>query len=136
MILTDTGPLIAILDRRDPNHAACVAAARSLPAVALLTTWPCFTEAMYLLHRANGYAGQRALWGLVHDRRLVLLDLLPDDLSRMEALMGTYRDTPMDLADASIVVAAERLVARRLFTLDSDFRVFRLSDGSALELVP
>ncbi len=49
MILTDTGALIALLDKDDPSHAICVNAAKYLPAAPLLTTWSCFTEAMYLL---------------------------------------------------------------------------------------
>ncbi len=54
----------------------------------------------------------------------------------MAALMEKYRDTPMDLADASLVVVAESRSLRRLFTLDSDFRIYRLADGSVLEVVP
>ena len=50
--------------------------------------------------------------------------------------MGKYRDKPMDLADASIAAAAEQLGTRRVFTLDSDFRVYRLADGSSFEIVP
>jgi predicted nucleic acid-binding protein len=54
----------------------------------------------------------------------------------MVELMETYRDRPMDLADASIVATAEHLGMRRLFALDRDFYIYRLVDGSALELVP
>jgi uncharacterized protein len=48
-MLTDTGPLVALLDADDPYHAACVVALTGLPPEPLETTWPCFTEAMYLL---------------------------------------------------------------------------------------
>jgi predicted nucleic acid-binding protein len=54
----------------------------------------------------------------------------------METLMRQYRDRPMDLADASIVAAAEALATRDLFSLDSDFRIYRLSDDSTLNIVP
>jgi len=54
----------------------------------------------------------------------------------MVALMEQYRDRPMDLADASLVAASEHLRMRRLFTLDNDFRIYRLADGSTLDLVP
>lgn len=42
----------------------------------------------------------------------------------------------MDLADASLVVAAEQIRTGLIFTLDGDFHVYRLSDGSALECLP
>ena len=135
MTLADTGPLVAIVNRNDPNHAICVAATKRLPAGPLVTTWPCFTEAMYLAFRAGGFPGQPALWQLRATRRLLLLDLAGAEVDRMADLMGKYRDRPMDLADASLVVAAEYLGMKRLFTLDSDFHIYRLADGSALELV-
>jgi hypothetical protein len=43
--------------------------------------------------------------------------------------------TPMDLADASLVVAAESLTLRRVFTLDRDFYIYRLADGTALQVI-
>ena len=46
------------------------------------------------------------------------------------------RDLPMDLADASIIVSAEVTGERRVFTLDGDFRVYQLKDGSNLEVIP
>jgi len=136
VILTDTGPLVALLDHKDPNHAVCLEAARRLPAGPLLTTWPCLTEAMYLLHRAGGYSGQSAVWKLLHDRRLILHDLTPEEKDRMALLMEKYRDKPMDFADASLMAAADHLGLRQLFSLDADFRVYRLLDDSVLDLIP
>jgi hypothetical protein len=49
MILTDTGPLIALLDRNDINHQKYVEAAKQMAAEPLLTTWLCFAKAMYIL---------------------------------------------------------------------------------------
>jgi len=136
MTLADTGPLVALLDADDPHHAACVSAAQRLPSGPLLTTWVCFTEAMYLLGAVGGYRYQAALWRLRTSGRLILHDLTPAEADRMAALMEQYRDTPMDLADASLVAAAESLALRRVFTTDSDFHIYRLADGLALELLP
>ena len=136
MTLTDTGPFVALLNRNDPNHAACVEAAKALPAGPLVTTWPCFTEAMYLLGRAGGYPGQEALWRLLDAGRLVLHGAGEAELKRMAALMDKYRDLPMDLADASVIAAAEALSVRRVFTIDRDFLVYRFADGTAVEVVP
>ncbi len=49
--------------------------------------------------------------------------------------MEKYRDVPMDLADASLVAAAERLSLNRIFTLDSDFYVYRLYDKDAFDVL-
>ena len=59
-----------------------------------------------------------------------------EDCNRMRVLMRNYKDAPMDLADASLVAAAETLGLRRVFTLDRHFYAYRLADGSALEVVP
>lgn len=136
MILTDTGPLVALLDKDDSHHIKCLKASKNLPATPLLTTWPCFTEAMYLLGEIGGHRYMSALWKLQQEKHLVLYDLTNGEIDRMAELMAKYHDTPMDMADASLVAVAESHTFKRVFTLDSDFNVYRLADGSALEPVP
>jgi uncharacterized protein len=133
--LADAGPLIALIDKGQGEvHQACVAAASALDP--LLTTWPCFSEAMYFLGDLAGWKGQEALWQFV-DRRILRIHLPTDaQVVRMRSLMEKYRDTPMDLADASLVATAESLKLRRIFTLDSDFRVYRINGTTPFEVVP
>ena len=109
MTLTDTGPLVALLDRGDPYHPVCMAAAVYLAFSPMLTTWACFTEAMYLLGQAGGHNRQAALWGLRKAGRLRLHDLSATEVDRAAMLMEKYRDAPMDLADATLVAAAEAM---------------------------
>ncbi len=135
MILTDTGPLVALLDKADPHHSACVDVLRRLPPDRMLTTWPCLTEAMHLLKSAGGYRYQAALWDLRSADRLVLHDLTAPEADHMAELMATYRKVPMDLADASLVAAAESLSIRHIFTSDSDFYIYRFRDGTAFEIL-
>lgn len=136
MTLTDTGPLVALVDANDPNHAKCVEAAKRLPASPLFTTWPCLTEAMYLLFRSGGSSAQKLLWSLRREGKLVLLDLNSTQVDRMIELMEKYDDLPMDFADASVVAAAEQLGTRRVFTIDKDFHIYRFADGSVVDVVP
>jgi predicted nucleic acid-binding protein len=42
----------------------------------------------------------------------------------------------MDLADASLVAVAEERRLSQVFTLDADFRVYRLPNGAPFELFP
>ena len=132
----DTGPLVALVDRRDANHAACVAAIHRLASGPLMTTWPCFTEAMHLGYRNGGYRAQEALWQLRASGRLAFHQPAAWEVDRMVALMAKYRDLPMDLADASLVAMSEAFGVQTVFTLDRHFHAYRLIDGSALNVVP
>lgn len=134
-MLTDTGPLVALLDDNDLFYRPCLAVLSNLPRGPLLTTWPCFTETMYLLGVVGGYRYQNALWQLRRDGRLILVDTTDKDADRMDALMAQYTNVPMDLADASLAAVAESRGYRRVFTIDNDFYVYRLADGSFLEVV-
>jgi uncharacterized protein len=133
-VLVDAGPLVAILDRGDGHHAKAVATLREIQ-VPLLTVWPAFTEAMYFL--SDSWRGQAGLWELVTSGMLSIAALDGDDVSRMAALMGKYRDLPMDLADAALVRVAERERIRQIFTFDQkDFRVYRPLGIGRLSLLP
>ena len=135
MTLTDAGPLVALIDADEPDHEVCrmVLGQLQLP---MATTWPAFTEAMYLLSRAGGPPGREALWRLVLTGRLDVLGLSRSAVERSAELMTTYADLPMDLADATLVALAEERDDRRVFTLDSDFHVYRLHGHKRFEIVP
>ena len=61
---------------------------------------------------------------------------MPRDLGRVAELMAKYESVPMDLADASLVALAEERSLRTVFTLDRDFRIYRLPRGKSLRVVP
>jgi predicted nucleic acid-binding protein len=135
VILTDAGPLVAIIDADEAQHEACLDALDEIE-LPLVTTWSAFTEAMYLLTRAGGSQGYRALWRLVDTDRLQIADLPPSAVKRSARLMDQYADTPMDLADATLVALAEEFGQRRIFTLDDDFDVYRLHGRQRFERIP
>ncbi|MGI8915410.1 MAG: type II toxin-antitoxin system VapC family toxin [Chloroflexota bacterium] len=134
MILTDTGPLVAIIDRREADHARCAALLPSLEAP-MVTTWPVFIETMYMLQNISWQA-QRTLWEYHQRDALILQDIGKASLDRLQTLMERYRDTPMDLADASLIVLAEQRNFTRIFTLDSHFHAYRLHGRQRLEIIP
>ena len=135
MILTDTGPIVALLDRADQYHSRIVDILRRLPAEPLLTTWVCFTEAMYLLGETGGHRYQSTLWDMRMSGKLALRDFSDVEVGRMASLMNQYQDVPMDLADASLVAVAESMPTRQVLTFDADFYIYRLADGDALEII-
>ena len=135
MTPTDTGPLLALIDRNEPLHALCTALLKTLP-LPLLTTWPCMAEALHIAHREGGWHLQNRLWSL-RTRGILRVHIGSDDeTEQTQTLMAQYNNVPMDLADASLMAMLNALSLRRVFTLDSDFRVYRLAGGAAPEALP
>ena len=134
MTLCDSGPLYSLIDPRQQNHGRCRAVVESL--LPLVTTWPCLTEAMYFLGRSGGWRLQQLLWGYRNDGLLRVHAISPPEETRVQQLMQKYQDTPMSLADASLVALAEAIGLYRVFTLDSDFRIYRTASGAAFEISP
>jgi len=136
LIVVDTGPLVALFDRRDADHADCRTRLKAQRA-ALVSTLPVLTEAFHMLRPASHDSQQLRLFigggGIaVHT---------PDEAETQRAfeLMETYADHPMDFADASVIAAAETLQTRKVFTLDrNDFQTYRIKRGHrhlAVEIV-
>jgi uncharacterized protein len=119
--LCDAGPLVALFDPDDSSHEKCKSAL-SVWRGQIATTWPVLTEAFYFLCRKEH---REPLWEMILRGGLLIEDLLPADLQRMRGAMQQYADLPMDVADASLLVAGERLKLRSVFTLDRHFRIYR-----------
>ena len=127
MILTDTGPLVALFDPKDGLHADSIKALERIEEP-LVTTVPVLTEAFHMLRPAS--QGSDRLRDFVLARGLSVRFLSLGSLERSFELMEQYSDHPMDLADASLVVAAEELATRKIFTLDrNDFETYRVKRG-------
>lgn len=127
MVLLDTGPIVALFDPRDGDHRACrtILEANRQP---LVTTVAVLTEAFHILSPES--LGARRLREFVLAGGTAVRALAEKELSRAFELMETYSNLPMDLADASLVVAAEQLPTRRIFTLDHrDFSAYRIRQG-------
>jgi predicted nucleic acid-binding protein len=129
MILVDTGPLVALFDPRDDAHGVCRQALSKMREP-LLTSVPVLTEAFHLLDPAS--RGAEALREFVSAGGCDVWFLDDPSLARAFELMARYSDHPMDLADASLVVAAETTRTTRIFTLDrNDFKTYRARFGKS-----
>jgi predicted nucleic acid-binding protein len=133
-ILVDAGPMVAILNRRDRDHEACVNVLKKLRRP-LLSTWMPVTEAMYLLDFS--VAAQGALLEMIERGALRILEIGNQDLPGIRSLMKKYGDQPMDFADATLVHVAQREALYEVFTLDQrDFGVYRLKQGKSFTVFP
>ena len=130
-ILLDTGPLVAILNQRDAYHAWSVDQARGL-APPFFTCEAVLAEAHFLLQGTK--QGRRHLIELLDSGRIELTGLIAENLSRVGELMNTYSNVRMDFADACLVCMNE-LTGGTVFTLDSDFRIYRKYQAEAIDLL-
>lgn len=121
-LIADTGPLVALLNQNESAHAWSVRALTDFDGV-LLTCEPVLTEALFLLDRTQ--AGTDALWNMLNRGLLVISFELKQELPTVQKLRTTYRNVPMSLADACLVRMSELSPGVSLFTLDSDFQIYR-----------
>ena len=134
MILVDTGPLVALTDKNDQYHRLCSECAHTLREPRA-TVWPVLTEVMYFTDDIPH--AQEAIWDMIMRGALEILPLEASDVPSIRQLMHTYRDLPMDLADAALIRVAEREGTRRFFTVDrKDFSVYRLNGRARPVILP
>ncbi len=127
MILVDTRPLVALFDPQDGQHGRCATALKGIRE-SIVTTTPVLTEAFHILGPAS--IGSDRLRDFIEQGGLSVWFLDRTTLTRAFELMELYADHPMDLADASLVTAAEALCTRRVFTIDrNDFQTYRVRRG-------
>lgn len=125
MILVDTGFWLALANNRDVHHARCTALADTIQEP-LITTWPVLTETCHLLVARVGVDSELALVRSAHAGAFEIFHLSDEHLPRIGVLMDKYRDLPMDLADASLVVLAEELGTGKILSTDPrDFATCR-----------
>jgi predicted nucleic acid-binding protein len=130
--IVDTGPLVAFLDRGERHHAWTVEQVRGLE-VPLLVCEPVLAEAMYLL--SGQPKAQEALFDLLARRAMRIAFQVGEHVTELRALHRKYRDRPISLADACIVRMAEVFDRHQVFTLDSNFAVYRKHGRQPLQMI-
>jgi hypothetical protein len=132
--LADTGFLLALLDRDDRWHRACVRAFRTarLP---LLTSPAVLTELFHLV--GDRAAEVNAAWRFLRSGALELGSITDADLPALHELMSRYRDRPMDFADACLVHLAQCNSLSTIFTVDhNDFETYRIGSKKRFTILP
>jgi predicted nucleic acid-binding protein len=131
-VLVDAGPLVAFLEPNEEHHAWSVEATGRFRSP-MLTCEPVVAEAMHLLGESPEAQGALLAW--IATGRLAIDFKLADEVAAIRRSMRKYRDQPMSLADACLVRMAETFADHAVWTLDSDFRVYRKDGGAPIPLV-
>lgn len=128
--LLDAGALVAILNRNDRHHANLIELLEGFEGQ-LFSTWPVIGEACALVSERNQV---RVLnWIAEAGVEIVSIDAGLDFMRRQ---MVDYGDLPCDFADASLLYAAWSTKLREVWTIDSDFTIYRLPDRSRFKVSP
>ncbi len=127
--LVDTGPLVAMLVRNDPDHELAASRMRGFTG-GLFTTWPVLTEVCQFLRPDVALRFLR--W--IESGGAAVIEVPPQELAAIIRMMEKYADRPMDLADASLAWLAGHSGVRDILTLDAgDFGAFRTPQGKTFK---
>jgi predicted nucleic acid-binding protein len=69
---------------------------------------------------------QRDFYEWVMYKGVIISDINQNDMPRIIELTDKYADLPMDFADATLVISAEKTNIREIISLDKDFDIYRL----------
>jgi predicted nucleic acid-binding protein len=130
-VLLDTGVIVALLDRSERYHRACVDALETVTDP-LVTCEAVISESCYLLRDLPG-APEAVLANVISG-----VFQIPFVLSRsapgIPKILRKYRDREVDLADACLIDLATELGTGSILTLDRDFRVYRWGGNRPFDL--
>jgi uncharacterized protein len=134
LVVVDTGPLYAVVDEDDGDHARCRAVLEQAEHRLIIPTLV-IAEATYLIGTRLGPDIEAQF--LRSLARMHVEGPTPDDWPRIADLVTQYGDFPLGGADASIVALAERLDIDTIVTLDDrHFRAVRPRHRKAFSLLP
>lgn len=132
--LIDTGAVLALLDRNDRWHDACLEAfsERRLP---LLSSAAVLAELFHLL--GDSGRDMAAAWRFLRSGAVQIGSISDEDLPALEELMLRYADRPMDFADATLVLLAERESLSDILAVDhDDFDTYRIGGRRRFNIAP
>lgn len=121
-VLLDTGPLVAFLNRQDTYHSWAMAQWGRI-APPMLTCEAVLSEACFLL--AQTELGNEPVMRLLQRSVIALPFHLEDQTQAITRLLEKYRSVPISLADACLVRMSELYPPGQVFTIDSDFSLYR-----------
>ena len=132
IVLIDSGPIVAVLRRRDQYHAWARAHFESSDQ-SFATCEAVISESHFLLQGTPG--GAEALYALLERGIISVSFSLTRQLAETVRLIRRYSDVPISLTDACLVRMAELEQSTVVFTTDADFRLYRRNGRQVIPLI-
>jgi predicted nucleic acid-binding protein len=132
IVILDTGPLVAYFRKSDQFHQWAITqwSQVNLP---VLTCDTVISEACFLLRDSPNV--QRAILELIESNAIAIDFNLQREAFNVRQLMKRYESVPMSFADACLVRMSEKWVNSAVFTLDSDFSIYRRDRNNLIPLI-
>ena len=121
-IILDTGPLVAYINKNDRYHDWIMAQFATMKPP-LFTCEAVLSESCFLLRNYSN--GASSVLDLLKRELFTISFRLKDECSIVKALLNKYKNVPMSLTDGCLVRMAEQISDSVIFTLDSDFKIYR-----------
>jgi uncharacterized protein len=135
-VIVDTSALLAFFDRTEPQHDSTVTVMTAERGPLVVSPYV-VAELGYLVATRLGVETELAVLRELAGGAWELASLDNDDVLRAASVIEKYPDQAIGLADASIVVLADRYGTRRIATLDRrHFGVLRPLPGGRFTVVP
>ena len=131
-LLVDTGPVIALIVRKDRYHrwACSVLDEISGP---MLTNTAVVTESFHLLRKTR--RGVAVLIQMIEEGYLKVENPYPASVQFIHQQLTKYQDIGASFADVAILAQYESYAEATIFTIDSDFDVYKTSNGNPLNTI-
>ncbi|WP_440068980.1 type II toxin-antitoxin system VapC family toxin [Streptosporangium sp. OZ121] len=136
MLICDTGPLYAAMNRKDQDHDRCLDLLETHPGP-LILPGPVLAEVCWLLESRVGPAAEADFLQSIVDGELAMEPLTTVDIARMKALVVKYANFPLGAVDAAVIAVAERLGVQEIATIDHrHFAAVQNAQGGHFTLLP
>ncbi|CAN5574240.1 hypothetical protein BH20ACI4_BH20ACI4_27870 [soil metagenome] len=131
-IIIDTGVLVALLDKREQFHKWATEQAQNLNPP-FYTCEAVISETCFLLR--SFHKGINAILSMIEDEILQIDFSLSNEISKIKTSMNKYENVPMSLADSCLVGMSELIDNSVVFTIDSDFLIYRKHGKKVIPLI-
>jgi predicted nucleic acid-binding protein len=131
-IIIDTSPLVAFIDKSDNYHHWTVETWKKIRSP-LLTCEAVIAESCFLLQDVHG--GESSILSLLEAEVITIPFNLSKEVKTIRQLMKQYESVPMSVADACLVRMSELTRGSSVFTLDSDFRIYRQFKNKVIPVI-
>lgn len=131
-IIIDTGVLVALLDKREQFHKWATEQAQKLNPP-FFTCEAVISETCFLLR--SFHKGIDAVLSMIEDEILQIDFSLSGEISIIKSSMNKYENVPMSLADSCLVRMSELIDNSVVFTIDSDFLIYRKKGKKVIPLI-